>query len=257
MSIVAALRRLEGHADQQAQGTDLADGGEARRPIRHVPRCGFGQALGMGDDLVALVDLQGFQGGGAAGGGAGEGAAAACPWGVAENLVPARHPGAGLDAAGEILADHQDVRHQIVVLHRPHSARTAEASEHFVGDQQPVPLIADSAQSGHEPSAWYPIAALRQAWLDKDGGDVVGGHDVFGNVGVDVPQAVVVVLRLGHVRRDVLGIGEGGLDSASRPSLHVEVVVAAIGADHLGAQRLAVETGREADDVAPLLVAER
>ena len=125
MDVVTAVRRLEGHADQQAQGTDLADDREARWPIRHALRRGLGQALGMGDDLIALVDLQGFQGCGAACGGAGEGAAATRPRGVAEDLVPACHPGTGLDAAGEVLAGHEDVRHQAVVLYRPHAASAA------------------------------------------------------------------------------------------------------------------------------------
>ena len=170
---------------------------------------------------------------------------------------PGGHPGAGLDAPGQVLSRYQDVRHHAVVLHRPQLAGAAKTREYLVGDHQPVMPVAKAADARHEFTAWNPVAAFRQARLDQNGRDVFSRHHVFRNVRVEIPEAIVGVLLLAHAARNVFGVREGRLQDTARPGLHVEIVVAAVGADHLRAQGLAVERRRETDDVAPPGMAQR
>ena len=204
----------------------------------------------MIEDIVALIDVEGLQAGGTASGCAGEGAARSGPGVVPEDVVAGGDACAGLDTPGHILARHQDIRHHVVVLHPPHSRGAAQARQHLIGDHQPVILVANPAHTLEKIATGYPVAALGQAGFNEDGGDVLRRHYKLGQVGFQVPQAVLAILGVAHTRGNIFRVGKRRLQHTARPGFHVQVVIAVVGTDHLGAQALAVKTGREADDVA-------
>ena len=103
-----------------------------------------------------------------------------------------------------------------------------------------------------EGRAGDPVTPLRQAWLDNYGSDIFRRHHEIGNMRFQVPQAILDVLLLIHPRWNILGVRIRRLEHATRPGLHVQVVIAVVGADHLGTQPLAMKTGTETDDIASL-----
>ena len=94
----------------------------------------FAQRCRLLQNVIALIDLQGFQRGGATAGSAGKGTACSRAGVITENFIPRGNAGAGLYSAGKILSGHQDIGHHVIVFHRPHLACPTQPGKHFVGN---------------------------------------------------------------------------------------------------------------------------
>eukprot|EP00515_Schizochytrium_aggregatum_P017286 CAMPEP_0202097642 /NCGR_PEP_ID=MMETSP0965-20130614/1310_1 /ASSEMBLY_ACC=CAM_ASM_000507 /TAXON_ID=4773 /ORGANISM="Schizochytrium aggregatum, Strain ATCC28209" /LENGTH=849 /DNA_ID=CAMNT_0048666027 /DNA_START=98 /DNA_END=2648 /DNA_ORIENTATION=+ len=145
--------------------------------------------------------------------GAAVGGAVLSGFDVEHDLVVAKHGGHGVHAATEGLAEDDDVRADVLVVHAEHAAGAAEASLDLVCDHEHVVLGAEVAHA-------LEVALVR----DEDAGLALDGLEhVRGDVGValelGLERGEVVVgheLETGHVGAKVgvaggvRGGGDGG-----------------------------------------------
>ncbi|MEX2495855.1 MAG: hypothetical protein WD448_07195 [Woeseia sp.] len=225
-------------------------------PAPHDFRGEIAELRSVLDYAVTFEDLQRFQARGAAGRRAGESRAGMEFGAVAQYLVSRRNARAGRDAAGQVLADDQDVRQHVVVLDRPHLSRSAEPGQDLIDDEQPVVSVTDLPQAGYEALRRNPVAAFGQTRFHDDRCDRVARRDALRNVVVEVPQAVVGVLLEPHVRRAAVAERVGRVDHAAGPCLEVSIQPAVEAAHEFGGESHAVVRGAEGDDVAAPLMSQ-
>ncbi len=161
------------------------------------------------------------------------------------------------DAAGQVLAIHQDIGHDVVVLDAPHPSGATQTGQHLVDDHQPVVPVTHFANALQESSRRDPIAALGKSGLNKDPGDIVTSGNTGRDVIVEVPQTVLRILRFAQVGRQPVTVRVGGLDDAAAPALQVGSFFAFKSAQDLCSQPIAVKGRAEGNNVAPLRVRER